>query len=87
MAITVHEMKKDMVARINSLDESNEEQVKNIWLYLMKIPAPKTQDQDLTTEQRRRLALVKKHAGAFAVSKTDKDWKEVKEEYLIEKYG
>ncbi|MBQ8095802.1 MAG: hypothetical protein IJ243_01755 [Prevotella sp.] len=41
----------------------------------------------LSAEQQRRLALVKKYAGAFAASRTEKDWKEVKEEYLIEKYG
>ena len=42
--------------------------------------------EKLTPEQKRRLAIVEKYAGAFSACQTV-DWKKDKEEYMLEKYG
>lgn len=60
--------------------------MKNIWLYVMRVPAAKKEEQKLTGDQQRRLKLVKELAGAFSACQTE-DWKKDKEEYLMEKYG
>jgi hypothetical protein len=86
--MTVREMKNDMVHMINQMDESSEEKVKDMWLYVRQIvkPAEEEEEEVLTPDQKRRLKLVDKLCGAFSACQTV-DFKKDKEEYLLEKYG
>ena len=84
--MTVREIKNDMVHMINQMDDSSEEKVKDMWLYVRQTVKPAKKDEELTADQKRRLELVDKLCGAFSVCQTV-DWKKDKEEYLLEKYG
>ena len=84
--MTVREMKNDMVHLITQMDDSSEQQVKSMWLYVRQIVKPAKKEETLTPDQKRRLELVNKFAGAFSACQTV-DWKKDKEEYLVEKYG
>ena len=89
--MTVREMKNDMVHMINQMDESSEEKVKDMWLYVRQIVKPAEEEEEeeeevLTPDQKRRLKLVDKLCGAFSACQTV-DFKKDKEEYLLEKYG
>ena len=85
--MTVREMKNDMVHLINQMDDSSEEKVKDMWLYVRQIVRPeKKEEKEYSPEVKRRMELVKKYAGAFSACQTV-DWKKDKEEYLVEKYG
>ena len=84
--MTVREMKNDMVHMINQMDDSSEEKVKDMWLFVRQIVKPTEKEEELTPDQKRRLELVEKYAGAFSACQTV-DWKKDKEEYLLEKYG
>ena len=86
--MTVREMKNDMVHMINQMDDSSEEKVKDMWLYVRQIvkPAEEEEEEVLTPDQKRRLKLVDKLCGAFSACQTV-DFKKDKEEYLLEKYG
>ena len=79
-------MKNDMVHLITQMDDSSEQQVKSMWLYVRQIVKPAKKEETLTPDQKRRLELVNKFAGAFSACQTV-DWKKDKEEYLVEKYG
>lgn len=85
-AMTVREMKNDMVHMINQMDDSSEEKVKDMWLYVRQIVKPAESKEVLTPDQKRRLELVDKLCGAFSACQTV-DFKKDKEEYLLEKYG
>jgi hypothetical protein len=84
--MTVREMKNDMVHMINQMDESSEEKVKDMWLYVKQIVKPTEKEEVLTPDQKRRLELVDKLCGAFSACQTV-DFKKDKEEYMLEKYG
>lgn len=84
--MTVREMKNDMVHLINQMDDSSEEKVKDMWIYVRTIAKPKKKDEEYSPEIQRRLELVEKLCGAFSACQTV-DWKKDKEEYLLEKYG
>jgi hypothetical protein len=71
---------------INQMDDSSEEKVKDMWLYVRQIVRPTKKEEELTSDQKRRLELVDKLCGAFSACQTV-DWKKEKEEYLLEKYG
>ncbi len=75
-----------MVHMINQMDDSSEEKVKDMWLYVRQIVRPTKKEEELTSDQKRRLELVDKLCGAFSACQTV-DWKKEKEEYLLEKYG
>lgn len=51
---------------------------------IMNIPKKVKEEEELTPEQQRRLALVEELCGAFSACQTV-DWKKDKEEYLLEK--
>lgn len=84
--MTVHEMKQDMVHLINQMDDSSEQHVKDMWIYVRTTAKPKEKDKEYSPEIQRKLELVRKYAGAFSACQTV-DWKKDKEEYLEEKYG
>jgi hypothetical protein len=85
--MTVREMKNDAVRRINLLDESDEKAVQSIWLYVKTaLPLQEEMDQE-TLHRTKAKELAHSFLGSFAASRTEKDWKQVKEDYLIEKYS
>ena len=85
--MTVREMKQDMVHLINQMDDSSEQEVKTMWLYIRRTAKPeKKKEEDYSPEIQRRMEIVKKYAGAFSACQTV-DWKKEKEDYLREKYG
>ena len=72
---------------INQMDDSSEEKVKDMWIYVRTVAKPeKKMDEDYSPEVQRRMEIVKKYAGAFSACQIV-DWKKEKEEYLREKYG
>ena len=84
--MTVREMKQDMVHLINQMDDSSEQEVKEMWLYVRTVAKSGKKNEDYSPEIQRRMEIVKKYAGAFSACQTV-DWKKEKEEYLREKYG
>lgn len=82
--MTVREMKNDMVHLINQMDDSSEEKVKDMWLYVRQVAKPAK--KEYSPEIKRRMAEVEELCGAFSACQTV-DWKKDKEEYLQEKYG
>ena len=81
-------MKQSSVNLINQIDDNNTALLEKVFLFLkVNVPEKKEKkEENLTPEQKRRLEIVKKYAGAFSACQTV-DWKKDKEEYLIEKYG
>ena len=77
-------MKQDMVHLINQMDDSSEQQVKTMWLYLRQII--RQEEKGYSPEIKSRMAEVEELYGAFSACQTV-DWKKDKEEYLLEKYG
>ena len=77
--MTVREMKNDMVHMINQMDDSSEEKVKDMWLYVRQIVKPAESKEVLTPDQKRRLELVDKLCGAFSACQTV-DFKKDKED-------
>lgn len=85
--MTVREMKNDAVRRINLLDEGDEKAIQSIWLYI-KTALPLQEEKNQETLRRAKAKeLAHSFLGSFAASRTEADWKQVKEEYLIEKYA
>ena len=85
--MTVREMKNDAVRRINLLDESDKKTIESIWLYLTTA-LPQTGEMSHEAVRRAKAKeLAHSFLGSFASSRTEKDWKQVKEEYLTEKYA
>lgn len=85
--MTALRMKQSSVMLINQIDDNDTALMEKVFLYLSTvIPQKSKQKRELTPEQERRVALVEKYRGAFALCQTE-DWKKDKEEYLIEKYG
>lgn len=85
--MTVREMKQDMVHLINQMDDSSEQNVKNMWLYIRRTAKRgKEKKKDYSPEITRRMEIVRELAGAFSACQTV-DWKKDKEEYLLEKHG
>lgn len=81
-------MKQSSVNLINQIDDNNTALLEKVFLFLkVNVPEKKEKkEENLTPEQKRRLALVDELCGAFSACQTV-DWKKDKEEYLIEKYG
>lgn len=86
--MTALRMKQSSVNLINQIDDNNTALLEKVFLFLkVNVPEKKEKkEENLTPEQKRRLEIVKKYAGAFSACQTV-DWKKDKEEYLIEKYG
>ena len=85
--MTVREMKNDAVRRINLLDESDEKAIQTIWLYVSTaLPLQEEKEQE-TLRRAKAKELAHSFLGSFAASRTEKDWKQVKEDYLVEKYA
>lgn len=85
--MTVREMKNDAVRRINLLDESDKKTIESIWLYLTTA-LPLTGEMSHEAIRRAKAKeLAHSFLGSFAASRTEKDWKQVKEDYLTEKYA
>ena len=86
-AMTVREMKNDAVRRINLLGDKDEKAVQSIWFFITNtLPLQEMKDQ-ATSRRAKAKELAHSFLGSFAASRTDKDWKEVKEDYLVEKYS
>ena len=82
-------LKQSSVNLINQIDDKDTALLEKVYLFLtMNVPAKEKEkgDEELTPEQKRRLAIVEKYAGAFSACQTV-DWKKDKEEYMSEKYG
>ncbi|MBR2238206.1 MAG: hypothetical protein IJ887_10095 [Prevotella sp.] len=86
--MTALRMKQSSVNLINQIDDNNTALLEKVFLFLkVNVPEKKEKkEENLTPEQKRRLALVDELCGAFSACQTV-DWKKDKEEYLIEKYG
>lgn len=85
--MTVREMKNDAVRRINLLDESDEKAIESIWLYVKTaLPLQNEKDQE-SLRRAKAKELAHSFLGSFAASRTEEDWKHVKENYLTEKYA
>ena len=85
--MTVREMKNDVVRRINLMDESDEKAIQSIWLYV-KTALPLQNEKDQAMLRRAKAQeLAHSFLGSFAASRTEEDWKRVKENYLTEKYA
>lgn len=85
--MTIREMKNDAVRRINLLDESDEKAIESIWLYVKTaLPLQKENDQE-TLRRAKAKELAHSFLGSFAASRTEEDWKRVKENYLTDKYA
>ena len=85
--MTVREMKNDVVRRINLMDESDEKAIQSIWLYV-KTALPLQNEKDRAMLRRAKAKeLAHSFLGSFAASRTEEDWKRVKENYLTEKYA
>ena len=82
--MTATNMKQSSVNLINQIDDNDTALLEKVWLFL-KTNVP-TKKINLTEEQERRVALVEELCGAFSACQTV-DWKQDKEEYLLEKYG
>lgn len=80
-------MKQSSVNIINQIDDKDTALLEKIYLFLtLNVPDKKKEEEELTPEQKRRLALVDRLCGAFSACQTV-DWKKDKEEYMLEKYG
>ena len=80
-------MKNDVVRRISLIDESDEKTIESIWLYLTTaLPLTGEKGQE-TLRRAKAKELAHSFLGSFAASRTEKDWKQVKEDYLTEKYA
>lgn len=86
--MTALRMKQSSLNLINQIDDNNTALLEKVFLFLkVNVPEKKEKkEENLTPDQKRRLEIVKKYAGAFSACQTV-DWKKDKEEYLIEKYG
>ena len=82
--MTATKMKQSSLNLINQIDDNDTELMEKVWLVLTSnVPVKQTK---MTADQKRRVALVEELCGAFSACQTD-DWKQEKEEYLLEKYG
>ena len=84
--MTVREMKNDTVRRINLIDESDEKAIQAIWLYVKTAFPQEEKDQEAIRRAKAK-ELAHSFLGSFAASRTEEDWKQVKEDYLVEKYA
>ena len=85
--MTVREMKNDAVRRINLMGEGDEKTIKSIWLYVKTaLPLQEEKNQEALRRAKAK-ELAHSFLGSFAASRTEEDWKRVKEDYLIEKYA
>ena len=85
--MTIREMKNDAVRRINLLDESDERTIESVWLYLTTALPLKGEMAQESLRRAKAKELAHSYLGSFAASRTEKDWKQVKEDYLTEKYA
>jgi len=84
--MTVSEMKRDAVRRISLLGDSDAKTMRSIWLYVSSA-LPTRQEKPEDDERAMAKELAHSFLGAFSASRTEKDWKDVKEEYLTSKYA
>lgn len=85
--MTVREMKNDAVRRINLLGDNDEKAMHSIWLYVTSaLPLQEEKDQEALRRAKAK-ELAHSFLGSFAASRTEKGWKQVKEDYLTEKYA
>jgi len=85
--MTVREMKNDAVRRINLLDDNDEKVVQSIWFFITNTLPLQEMKNQAASRRAKAKELAHSFLGSFAASRTDKDWKEVKEDYLVEKYS
>ncbi len=85
--MTVREMKNDAVRRINLLDDNDEKTVQSIWFFITNTLHLQEMKGQATSRRAKAKELAHSFLGSFAASRTDKDWKEVKEDYLVKNYS
>lgn len=83
--MTVREMKNDAVRRLSQMDEKDAKTIHSLWLYITTILP--SQEENAAERRAKAKELAHSFLGSFAASRTDEDWKKVKEDYLTEKYA
>ena len=86
MGMTVREMKQDAVNLIYQVDDKNTDKMEKILLFLKASVVPNNSEEKLTLEQNRRLSELESLCGIFEDSSIDDNYKELKENTLVEKY-
>ena len=85
--MTALSMKRSSLNLINQIDDNDTSLIEKVYMFLKtNVPIKKKEEEELTSEQKRRLAFVDELCGAFSACQTV-DWKKDKEEYMLEKYG
>lgn len=85
--MTALRMKQSSVNLINQIDDNNTALLEKVFLFL-KVNVPENEkNKQVENGRAKAKELAHSFLGAFAESRTDEDWKKVKEDYLIEKYG
>lgn len=85
--MTVREMKNDALRKISLLSDNDANTMRSIWLYI-STAIPQEKDNSRKSDERAKAKeLAHSYLGAFSASKTADDWKQVKEDFLVEKYG
>ena len=80
-------MKQTSLNLINQIDDNDTALLEKVFLFL-KVNVPEKKEEEEEREKRvKAKELAHSFLGAFADSRTDEDWKKVKEDYLTEKYG
>ena len=80
-------MQRDVVKRISLLGNSDEKVMRSIWMYISSTLPDKTEENHKIDNRKRAKELAHSFLGAFAKSREERDWKEIKEEYLSAKYS
>lgn len=85
--MTVREMKNEALRKISLLSDNDADTMRSIWLYI-STAIPQEKDNSRNSDERAKAKeLAHSYLGAFSSSKTDDNWKKVKEDFLVEKYG
>lgn len=85
--MTVREMKNDAVRRINLLGDNDEKTMQSIWLFVTSTLPLQDEKEKENLRRAKAKELAHSFLGSFAASRTEADWKQVKEDYLVEKYA
>ena len=80
-------MKQSSVNLINQIDDNDTALIEKVFLFLKVNVQEKKENGREENGRAKAKELAHSFLGAFAESRTDEDWKKVKEDYLIEKYA
>ena len=83
----VREMQQDAVKRISRLGDGDAKTMQSIWLFVSSALPAHEEENKAESERAKAKRLAHSFLGAFSASRTDEDWKKVKEDYLVSKYA